>query len=789
MLRNYFLIALRNLQRNSIYSFINITGLSVGIACAILILLWVADEASYDHFHKNHKRIYKVHMNQEFSGTIHTQPTLPFPIMEAIANKSGDVRHVSVTNHGEGYLLTVGDRNISKIAISVTKDFLKMFSFRMIKGNPENALAEPFSIVLTESSAKALFGDADPLNHFVKIENEYELKVTGVVEDVPPQSTLKFDYLLPLGYNVATQPWMKGAIERWNSNSFHVYVELQPNADVSQVDKAIRDLVKDNLEEAKTAQVFLHPMDKWRLYSKFEDGKIAGGMIEYVRLFTVIGVFILLIACINFMNLATARSESRAREVGIRKSVGSRRKELIAQFLGESLFITLIAFLFALVVVELALPAYNTLVDKKLTVDYSDPVLWLSAAGIIILTGLLSGSYPAFYLSGFQPVKVLKGKIHAGKGSTTPRKILVTLQFGFSIFLIIGTLVIHEQIQHVKSREAGYDRERLLLIWTNNQLENKFQALREELKQTGVVKSVAKSSAPITRIFSSTTEITWPGKNREDKMGFTTFATEYDFTETLGIKMVEGRDFSRDFKSDSTAIIINKAALDVMGMQDPIGQKLNMWGGEWNIIGVMENVIMGSPHDPIDPLVMIFSPTWSTTISVRLEKTDDISSSVSKVEKVFKEIDPEHPMWYRFADAEFDRKFSSISLVSKLANIFALLAILISCLGLFGLAAFTAEQRTREVGIRKVMGATVSSLVMLIAKDFSRLVMLAFVLSAPVAWWLMNNYLEQYAYRVTIPWWIFPAAGVSALMLSVIIVSTQAFRAAGNNPIESLRCE
>jgi putative ABC transport system permease protein len=789
MLKNYCLITLRNLLRNSVYSFINIAGLSVGMASSILILLWVADEFSFNRFHNSYDRLYKVNMNQHFSGIIRTMTQLPIPVKDEIRNRSGKVKHVVLTNYGEGNLLTVGDTKISKMGLAVTEDFLKMFSFRLIKGNPASALNDLSSIVLTASVAKDLFGDNDPLNQLVKIENYRELKVTGIVEDVPAQSTLQFDYLLPFAYFESAYPWVRSSINNWNNNGFHIYVELQPDALPSDVEAEIRNLVKDNNPKAPTAQLFLHPAAQWRLYSNFENGKASGGMIEYVQLFAAIGIFIMVIACINFMNLATARSESRAREVGIRKSVGSRRKELVAQFLGESIFITTIAFLFTLVIVEVMLPAYNILVDKKLVIDYSNPLLWLSAVGIVLITGLLSGSYPAFYLSSFQPVKVLKGKIIAGKDTATPRKILVIFQFGFSIFLIIGTLVIYEQIQHVKARQTGYDRENLMLIWTNTELENKFHTLREELKQTGVVKSVAKSSAPITRIFSSTTEITWAGKNPDDKTAFVTYATEYDFTETMGIKILEGRDFSPDFSGDSTNVIINQAAADLMAMKTPLGQKLKMWENEYTVVGVTENVIMGSPYDPVQPLVMFFSWDWSSTISVRLKETSDLPASIAKIEKVFKGIDPTHPLWYRFADSEFEAKFSSINLISRLSGIFAGLAIVISCLGLFGLAAFTAEQRTKEVGIRKVMGASVSSLVMLISKDFSKLVIVAFVLSAPVAWWLLNNFLEQYAYRTGISWWIIASAGGAALLLAVLIVSTQALRAAQNNPVDSLRSE
>jgi putative ABC transport system permease protein len=793
MFYNYIKIAFRHLTRNSVYSFINIAGLSVGIACAILILLWVTNELSYDRFQANYDQLYKVELNQQLSEGINTQPQIPFPLKEAIRNKSSQIKYTVLTNWGEGNLLTVGDKGYNKYGISATEDFFKMFSFNMIAGDPNTALTDPTSMVITEATAKTLFGNNDPMNQLIKIDNNKVLKVTGVVKDVPVESAFKFDYVFPFAFYEATQPWVKFTIDNWKSNSFQMYALLQPNAQVEIVNASIKNLIKENNPDGKNMTLFLHPMSQWRLYSKFENGKAVGGLIDYVQLFSAIAILVLIIACINFMNLSTARSESRAREVGIRKSVGSRRKELIAQFLGESIFISFIGLALAICLVELSLPFYNELVGKKLFVDYADPLWILAGATLVLGTGLIAGSYPAFYLSNFQPAKVLKGKILSGKNGSSPRKVLVTLQFGFSIFLIIGTFVIYQQIMHVKNREVGYDRENLMLIWTTSDIEANFTTLRDELLRTGEVKAVCKSNSPITKVFShvfSPDNVQWKGMDPSARISFVNIGTEYDYTETLGIKILEGRDFSRDFKSDSSAIVINKAALDVMGLKDPIGEKVTMWGNvEATIIGVMENVVMDDPAKPVEPLIMIFNPTWSSTVAVRMNKAADFQNSISKIESVFKKYGPAYPFEYRFADAEFDRKFSTISLIGKLASLFASLAIVITCLGLFGLAAFTAEQRSKEIGIRKVMGASVSNLILLISKDFSRLVIFAFIFSAPFAWWALNNFLEQYPYRVEIQWWVLPVAGIIALMLALIIVSTQALRAATSDPIKSLRSE
>lgn len=787
MLLNYFKIALRNLQKNSVYSFINIAGLSIGIASSMLILLWVADEYAFDHFHENYDRIYKVYKSETWAQGIGTGPSMPYPLKEAIKNKSSQVKHIVMTNWGEGNLLQVGEKRLNKLGLSASEDFFKIFSFNMIKGDPNTALTEPNSIVITESTAKAFFNDQDPINQLIKIDNGQELKVTGVVKDVPKQSFFNFEYVLPFTYYEATQSWVRYSMENWNNNSFQMYVELQPGATEADVNTSIKDIVKDNNPKAPTAQVFLHPISKWRLYSTFENGQNTGGMIEYVQLFSAIAIFVLIIACINFMNLATARSESRAREVGIRKSVGSRRKELILQFLGESIMVTFISALIALMLVELVLPAYNILVNKNISVDYSTPWFWVIAVAGVLIIGIISGSYPAFYLSAFQPVKVLKGKVNAGKGASTPRKVLVTLQFGFSIFLIIGTIIIYQQIMHVKSRDMGYDRENLMQIWTNNELETNFQAIRTELERTGVVKSVCKSNSPITSIFSNN-EVFWEGMPSEQRVSFATIATEYDYTETMGIKLLEGRDFSREF-NDTLSVVINQAAVDFMGMKDPIGKKIKFNNTDLTIIGVVSNVVMDSPYQPVEPMTLIFEPQWSSTITVRLNKTTDIGASIDQIEAVFKKLNPNYPFEYRFADTDFEKKFATINLISKLATIFATLAIIITCLGLFGLAAFTAEQRTKEIGIRKVMGATVSSLVLLISRDFSRLVIFSFAFSAPIAWWFLNNFLERYPYRVSIAWWMLPMVGLFALTLAVLIVSTQAIKAAVSNPVKSLRNE
>jgi putative ABC transport system permease protein len=488
------------------------------------------------------------------------------------------------------------------------------------------------------------------------------------------------------------------------------------------------------------------------------------------------------------MNLATARSERRAREVGIRKSIGSKRKELIFQFMGETLFIAFVAFVISIMLVELSLPFYNSLVDKKLFIDFSNPLFWLGAVGVIFVTGVIAGSYPAFYLSSFQPAAVLKGRMQMGKKGATPRKVMVTLQFFFSIVLIISTLVIYYQLQHLKNRPTGYEQESLMYVEVNGDIENNYQTIKQELLNQGLATAVSTSSSPITAIYAYMGGVEWPGKREDQRASIATVATGYDYTKTMGIKLIDGRDFSEQF-TDSTSMILNQTAVNYMGIKNPIGEKIKWNKKTYTVVGVVEDVVMQSPQAPVDPTMFIFDPKWLSDVSIRLSPNANPHEALAKMETVFKQYNPNYPFTYKFADDEFNRKFTSIQLIGRLANLFSVLAIIISCLGLFGLAAFTAEQRTKEIGIRKVLGATVSNVVVLISKDFTILVVLAFVLAAPMAWWAMDNWLEKYPYRIQIQWWILAGAGALTLLVALLVVSFQAVKAAISNPVKSLRTE
>lgn len=788
MLKNYFLVAIRNLLKHKIYSWINIAGLSIGICCSILILLWVFDEISFDTFHTKSKRLYQVWVQAEYDGKINSWTSVPLPTYEAMKTANSHIKNSVVADWGGDHLLAVNENPVIKRGFYVSEEYLDMFDFPLLKGNAENVLDEPSSIVITASTAKALFGDEDPINQVVRVDNASDLKVTGILEDIPQNSSFQFDFLLTWKFREQINPWVIENKDNWGNYSFQVFVELTDEIHEAEVEDNIRNMLVEHGETEIKSEFFLHPLLRWRLHSNFENGVEKGGMSDYVQLFTIIAIFILLIACINFMNLATARSERRAREVGIRKSIGSKRRELVWQFIGESMFISFIAFIIAILLAQLLLPFYNELVEKELTIDYTSWQFWLFSAGIILLTGLVSGSYPAFYLSSFQPVKVLKGTLKEGKGATTPRKVLVTLQFGFSILLIIGTMVIYEQIQLVKDRQLGYNQENLITLDYTEEIKKNYQVIKNELLRTGKVDAVTISNSAITDI-NSNNFVGWPGKPEDQKVLFTTIATAYDYTKTMGIKILEGRDFSEDFKSDTAAIIINKAALDIMGLENPIGTQLDLWDDKRNLIGVVDDVLMGSPYEAVKPMFMILDPDWSSSVTIRLGKTNDLKASIEEVKKIFEQYNPAYPFEYTFVDEEFQKKFTTINMTSRLSNIFAALTLLITGLGIFGLASYTAEKRTKEIGIRKVLGASVASIVALMSKDFSRLVLLAFIISAPLAWWLLDKYLERYPIRTEIQWWIFPMTGVVALIFALAVVTTQSLRAAHANPVNSLKSD
>jgi putative ABC transport system permease protein len=787
MIRNYLIVTLRSLIKNKVYSLINIAGLSIGISCSILILLWVHDELSYNQFQPKYKRLYQLWVKSAYDITINTWRSVPLPTYEALKTAHTHIRNATVADWGRDHLLSVGEKRIYKRGYYVGEEFLTMFQFPLIFGKEEDVLNDASSIVITEETARIFFGEKDPINRIIRVDDVGDLKVSGVLKDIPGNSSFDFDFLLPRKYWRSIDPWVVDNEDNWGNYSFQVLVELSDPSHLEEVNQTIGSLLMEHGETEIKPELFLYPMERWRLHSSFENGKEKGGMIDFIQMFTAIAILILIIACINFMNLATARSERRAREVGIRKSVGSRRIDLIFQFISESFLITFIAYVVAILLAQLILPFYNNLVEKELVIPYASFEFWLFTFVVIFVTGMISGSYPAFYLSSFQPVRVLKGKIMEGRRGSLPRKILVVMQFGFSILLILGTIVIYNQIQLAKNRELGYQQVNLIMVERNEELDRNYNPLKNELLQSGIVEGVTISNSPITQI-NSNNFLGWPGKPEEQRILFTTITTEYDYAHTMGIKILMGRDFSREFPSDSTAILINKAALDLMDLEDPLGTELDLWGQKRTLIGVLDNVLMGSLFDEVKPLFVIMD-SWGGYLTLRIKETNDLQASLHQIKGIFEKYNSAYPFEYKFADLEFDKKFKYINLTSSLANLFATLTILITGLGLLGLAAYTAEQRTKEIGIRKVMGASVMNIVGLITRDFSRLVLFAFLISAPLSWWLLRQYLERYPIHTKIHVWVFLATGIFALLLTQIIVVTQTIRAAQTNPVNSLRNE
>jgi putative ABC transport system permease protein len=804
MFRNYMKIAIRNLLKTRAYSIINIGGLAVGMAIAMLIGLWIHDEISYDKNFKNYDRIAQVMVTGRFNGEAFTSESLARPLEAELRNKYGSsFRHIVMSRYTEDHILSIGDKKITRFGKFMQPGVIEMLSLNMISGT-KDALKDISSVIISESTAKSLFGSDNPMGQVVKLDNRNDLKVSGVYEDIAYSSSFSdLQFIAPWDLTIANNPWMQEAADNWGNTSFLMYVEIQPNTNFEAVSKRIQKAVHDNVEEVDkkfNIQTFLHPMNRWHLFSEWTNGHNTGGRIQFVWLFGIIGVFVLLLACINFMNLSTARSEKRAKEVGIRKAIGSLRSQLIRQFLCESFLVVIIAFLISIVLVAISLPLFNEIADKKMNIMWDQPLFWIISLLFIVLTSVVSGSYPAFYLSSFNAVKVLKGTFQAGRFSAVPRKVLVVLQFTVSVALIIGTIIVYRQIQHAKNRPVGYNRQGLVMIQIRSQdLETKTNVIENLLKEQGVIESMATSSSPLTAVWDNNGGFEWTGKDPNKVQSFATVYVTHDYGKTVGWKFNAGRDFSREFASDSVGdrnpetvygLVVNEAAVRYMGLKNPVGEIVR-WGGQpLRIIGVIKDMVMESPFNPVRQTVYLWRPASSYGwINLRINRSLSASEALSKTEKVFAKVVPSVPFDYKFADTEYQNKFIVEERIGKLASVFASLAVFISCLGLFGLASFVAEKRTKEIGIRKVLGATVFNLWKMLSKDFVALVVLSCCIAAPLAYYFLSGWLQKYEYRTEITWWVFAAAIGGALLITILTVSFQAIRAALSNPIKSLRTE
>jgi putative ABC transport system permease protein len=796
MFKNYFKTAWRNILRSRGYSALNIFGLAMGMAVALLVGLWVKYQYSYDRFLPDYQQAYQVARNFNSNGEQLTFTSTSLKLADKLRNDFPEIEYVAETDWFGPHDLIVGDKKFYISGGQVGKNFLQIFSFPLIEGNASTILNDPYSIVLTESTAKSLFGNENPIGKTVRFDNADNLKVTGLLKDVPENSTFRFKYLVPFSYQEGKYDYIKEARHgNFSYNSFQIFARLKQGSSPTGILQKIKNIEKtetDNIN-AMMSEVILQPLKDWHLHAHNENDKDTVGLIEYVHMFSIIGILVLIIACVNFINLTTARSEKRAKEVGVRKAIGSRRIDLIKQFLTESLLMAFVAFCFSIILVALALPSFNILTGCNIEIPFFSPLFWTITLISIFITGLLAGTRPAFYLSSFNAVKVLKGTIQNGKGATFSRKILVVLQFTCSVALIISTIVIYQQIQYAKNRPSGYNANRLMTTDMNGDLYKNFVSLKNDLIQKGIAESVSTASSPATGVNSHSDIDQWPGKLPGETVEMGVIAISDDYFKTLEIPIISGRDFINI--NDTLNVIFNEEAVKRLRIKNPINQFITLGGAKLRIIGITKDALMVSPFQPADPSMFLYQPATSNMVSssnimmYRLSKKSDTRAAIKSLNTLFNQYNPAFPYTYEFVDQNYASKFNLEILIGKLAGIFALLAIFISCLGLLGLAAYVAEQRTKEIGIRKVLGATVAQVWFLLSGNFILMVLVSCAIASPVAYYFLQNWLQKYSYRITINPIVFFWAAIVAILITVVTISFQAIRAATANPTRSLRSE
>jgi putative ABC transport system permease protein len=793
MLTSYFKIAWRNLLKNRVYSFINIGGLAVGMGVAILIALWVYDEVSFDQYHDNFARIAQVMQHQSYNDEIGTQEANPAQMAEEIRNVYGsEFTYVLQASWINEHTLTYGDKMFLKSGSFFEPQVAEMLTLKMLHGT-RDGLKEMNSIFLSASVAKAYFGDDDPLGKVLRVDDTSDVKVTGVFEDFPSNSSFNdMQIIMPWALYLSQNKWIEKMDNPWGSNYTRTFAMIAEHADMEQVSAKIKDVKLNKIsadERRYNPVVFLHPMPKWRLYSDFKNGVNKGGRITYVWLFGIIGGFVLILACINFMNLSTARSEKRAKEVGIRKAVGSLRKQLITQFFSESILIAILALLFSILLVFLVLPTFNIVADKRISLPWNSATFWLCGLGFAVFTGLVAGVYPALFLSSFEPVKTLKGTFRVGRYAAIPRKALVVLQFTISTTLIIGTIVVYKQLMFAQDRPVGYTKDGLVRARVTDELHKHFEAMRDELINEGAIIAMAESGSPTTQVWNTNGGFDWEGKDPDQAVDFPNNPVSHDYGKTIAWKLKEGRDFSREFASDTAAFILNESAVKFIGLKDPIGKIIRWDDKPYTVIGVVEDLLMQSPYAPVRPAMFHLSLEGQNVFLLKLNPNTNVKTAMAKIETVFKRTNPAWPFSPSFVDEDYAEKFGDEQRLGTLSTFFAILAVFISCLGLFALASFVAEQRTKEIGIRKVLGASVPSLWRMLSQDFIVLVLISCLLSIPVAYYVSNSWLSTFEYRTDLSWWIFVIAVSGAVLITLLTVSYQAIKASLMNPVTSLRTE
>jgi len=791
MFNNYFKTAWRNLIRNKPFSLINILGLALGLACSLLIFFWVQDERSVDAFHKDGDRLFQVYERNYFDGKTEAGYTTQGLLAEELKRVIPEIQYAS----GFEYASAPGIQNTFEAGDKINKmggmfagdDFLKMFSFSLLQGKASTALNHPSSIAISRNMANVFFGSPEKaIGKAIQFENKENLLVTAVFENIPHNSSLQFDFLRSWTDFVAQNNW----VHNWGNTSPQTFIQLREDAEAVKVQMQIKDFIyryQSKTNGLKT-ELALQPFTQRYLFSNFKDGYIDGGRIEYVRLFSIVAIFILLIACINFMNLTTARSARRAKEVGIRKVIGALRTSLIKQFFGEALLVTLVAIVIALVLVSLLLPSFNQLTGKQLILPLYQFNFWMMITALLLLTGFIAGSYPAFFMASFKPVRVLKGSLKFSWTNIFFRKGLVVFQFALSVLFIIATIVIYQQMRYVQTKNLGYNRDNLLYIPIEGDLVSKYEVFKEQALNTTAILNISKMRNSPTFIEHHTNSIDWPAKDPNLNVSFADGVVGYDFIKTMDLQLQSGRDFSKAY-NDSTSYILNETAVHKIGFKDPVGQTISWGNRKGTVVGVIKDFHFSSLHQPIEPLIIRLDENWSWgTILVRV-KGDQTKGAIASLQKLCKQLNPKFPFTYQFSDIEFAKLYNSEQVVSKLSSLFAFLAIFISCLGLFGLAMFTAEQCNKEIGIRKVLGASAKNIVALLSVNFLKPVAIAFLIAFPVAWFAMNNWLQGFAYRIHISWLTFVIAAFVAILIALIAISFQSIKAAIANPVKSLRSE
>jgi putative ABC transport system permease protein len=793
MFKNYLKTSWRNIVKEKGYSTFNILGLAVGMAVALIIGLWVQYHLSYDRFLPDFGQAYRAMVRSSPNGVTEAHGATCLPLAEAIRRDVPEVKYVVQADWGGQHSLMTRDQKVYSQGLFAGEDFLNIFRYPLLEGNVAEVLKQPASIVLTRATAIALFGQTDPMNKIVRLDNLHDVKVTGVLADLPNNSSLTFEYIIPFSYYIQMQDWIRQNLNNWNMDPIQTFVALKPNVSKDQAESALKTIYKrydHDGYQAEKPEAFLHPLKDWHLYSDFKNGSVSGGFIDYVRMFGIIGMLVLLIACINFTNLSIARSERRAREVGVRKAIGSLKRHIVFQFLMESVLITLIAFVVALMLLSISLPGFNTLTTSTIQIPWSSAPFWGVMLSYVLLIGLLAGSRPAFYLSSFRPVKVLNGKLQTSRTATLSRKILVVLQFTCSVALIISTVIVYQQIQYARNRPAGFEADKLIMTDASSDLDHNYAALKNDLLRTGMVTGVTRATTPATALYSATGVDDWQGKYANETLGVANVGITDDYFSTLGMQLLSGRDFEKGMALDTSDVILNEAAVRRMRFKDPINQVI-FWNGrrKVRVIGVVKDALMGSPFSAVQPTFFAYNPTWSSSVMYRLAPNADARTAIAAFSSIFSRYNPAYPYSYLFADESYADKFNQALLIGKLSGIFAALAIFISCLGLFGLAAYVAQQRTKEIGIRKVLGASVTQVWMLLSREFIILVLLSCVIAAPIAFYFMHGWLQTFDYRIGISPSVFIASAAAAIVVTIITISLQAIKAALMNPVNSLRSE